>query len=49
MPEPDLFDRLRAIARAAGRLDRGTQLQLVVLLERALERVEEPDLEEVTK
>ena len=46
MTEPDLFDKLRAIALAAGRLDRGTQVQLIVLLERALERVEDPDPEE---
>ena len=45
MTEPDLFDKLRALA-LAGRLDRGTQLQLIVLLERALERVEKPDTEE---
>lgn len=36
--EADLFDRLRAVVLAAGRLDAGTRLQLVLMLERALER-----------
>lgn len=44
--EPDLFDRLRAITLAAGRLDRGTQLQLLLMLEDCLERAHALDAQE---
>lgn len=41
--EPDLFDRLRAVVLNAEKLDRGTQIQLNVMLEAALERILEDD------
>lgn len=41
--EPDLFDRLHAVALIADRLDAGTQLQLRLILERALERALDPE------
>lgn len=43
--EPDLFDKLRAVALAAERLDAGTRLQLYLLLESCLERAVELDAE----
>lgn len=43
--EPDLFDRLRAVVLAADRLDRGTQLQICLMLEAALERAQDHDHE----
>lgn len=38
MSEPDVFDQLRAVVLAAGKANRSTQLQIHLLLQRALER-----------
>lgn len=45
--ESDLFDKLRAIVLAADRLDRGTQLQLNLMLRSCLERALDADQEEL--
>lgn len=39
--ERDVFDHLRAVVTAAGKVDRSTQLQIHLLLQRALERAVE--------